>query len=332
MKYNKINELQEAYNELANEGDIKGALDLLEKGFETLTSEEVQTEFYDIMMDKCWLSSKCKMFDKVLETFLDLVNRGYVCPIQMQLYKEIKGYDGYKELKDKNDLLLNKLQKESKFEYVVHIPKSYSKDKKYPLFLNLHGDGDNIEYHKKYWNQEFLLSKGFIVVYPQSFQISHHCAYKWIKREFYDLPPKEWKDPTLYSSAYEDIKKIYDLVSREYSIDHENIIIGGFSGGAIASLDIATANIIPIKGVIALCSYKPKVFNQENLVSVARKGTKFIFIEGEKDVPVKDVEEMIEMCKNARIPYEYYINKGIGHWYPEDLDNKLDKALKFIME
>ncbi|MBZ9688786.1 hypothetical protein G9F72_020915 [Clostridium estertheticum] len=43
-------------------------------------------------------------------------------------------------------------------------------------------------------------------------------------------------------------------MSKQYSIDDENIIIGGFSGGAIGTIDIALSDIIPIKGAIALCS------------------------------------------------------------------------------
>ncbi|MCM1989940.1 hypothetical protein [Oceanirhabdus seepicola] len=55
-------------------------------------------------------------------------------------------------------------------------------------------------------------------------------------------------------------------------------------------------------------------------------------MDGEKDVPIQDVEEMIQEFKKQGVPYEYYINKGIGHWYPEDIEEKLEKALKFIME
>lgn len=332
MKYSKFTELKEACCKLEDEGDLKGALNLLEKGSETLPNKELETEFFNIMMDKCWLSAKCKLYERIIELFSEGIERGYVCPVHWKLFKGIRECNGYKNLKEKNDLLLNKLQNESKFEYVVHVPKFYSKDKKYLLFLNLHGDGDNIDYHKKYWNEEFLLSKGFIVVYLQSSQISHHHRYMWIKRDLWYESPETMDNPVLYNSVYEDMKDIYDLISREYSIDHENIVIGGFSGGAIASIDIAIASIIPVKGILALCSGKPKIFTEENLAAVAKKGIKFIFMEGEKDVPVKDVEKMMEMCKKNGIPYEYYINEGIGHWYPEDLDDKLNKALEFIME
>jgi len=54
-------------------------------------------------------------------------------------------------------------------------------------------------------------------------------------------------------------------------------------------------------------------------------------MEGEKDVPVQDVEEMMKECKRLGVPYEYYINKGVGHAYPDNLDEQLEKALNFIL-
>lgn len=62
------------------------------------------------------------------------------------------------------------------------------------------------------------------------------------------------------------------------------------------------------------------------------RGTKLVFLEGSKDERLAGVEEMMEKCKENRLPYEYYINEGIGHWYPDDIDDKCEKALDFILE
>lgn len=92
------------------------------------------------------------------------------------------------------------------------------------------------------------------------------------------------------------------------------------------------ADIIPIKGVIALCALKPRTFTEENIRKLSAKEMKWVFIDGEKDMPVQYVEDMMDICKSLGMHYKYYVNEGVGHWYPEDLDDKLEKALSFILQ
>lgn len=51
--------------------------------------------------------------------------------------------------------------------------------------------------------------------------------------------------------------------------------------------------------------------------------------ENEKEDSVKD---LIKKLKEVNFPFEYYIYKGIGHCYPEDIDEKVNKAIKFILK
>ncbi|MEG0309164.1 MAG: hypothetical protein RR636_14575 [Clostridium sp.] len=342
MKYNSFDELEKAWSRPLAEDKYEEALTILEKGAETLPKTELKKHLFTIMDYKCWFFYECKKYEQVIKILTDTIENGFSCPLYAykSVFKSQNEETRYIELKEKNDLLRREVQKRLKFEYIVYVPKGYDKEKKYPLFFNFHGDGDNTEYHKKYWKPDWLISKGFIVVYVQSSQLRYHNSYVWIKKEIH-LKEDDGENGSskfrggkseTYSSLYEEFKHCYNQILNEYSVDEKKIVIGGFSGGAMAVIDIAIADIIPIKGAIALCSLKPKTFTQENIKMLLRKSIKLVFMEGEKDIQVKDVEEMMEDCKNIGIPYEYYINEGIGHWYPEDLDDKLEKALSFIFE
>lgn len=331
MIYDSLDTLRDDYYNLADEDKYKEALTLLEEGLKALKEGELEKDFFNVMIDKCWFYCECKMYEEAINLFSQLVEKGYICPMDWP-YKGLIENAKYEKLKERNDILFHEAEKNSKLEYEVYLPKGYSKDKKYPLFLNLHGDGDNMEYHRKYWNEEFFLKKGFIVVYLQSSQISCHRGFKWVSKEFYKESIENRKNPTLYYGAHDEVKALYNFITKEYLIDENQVIIGGFSGGAIASIDIALSNIIPLKGVIALCSRKPKKFNRENLMELSKKATKLVFMEGEEDTPVKDVEDMMRICSEIQSPYEYYINTGVGHWYPDDLEQKLDDALNFILK
>lgn len=331
MKYNSFDELEVAYEKFSCKEKYKEAIELFEEGLKTLPKQEYEKNFFHIMSEKCWLYCNDGRFNEAVEIFEDLINKGYLCSIDWN-FDELKGHEKYKELEAKNEQIKRETQKNAKFDYIVHVPEGYSEDKKYPVFFSLHGDGDNIEYHEKYWESEWLTKRGFIVVCPQSSKVHSHKGYIWIDKNFYAQSHKTRKYPHTYGAMHEEFKNCYDTICEQYSVDEDNVIIGGFSGGAVATIDIAMSNVIPVKGAIPLCSLKPRTFTKENVKGALQRGVKFVFMDGQEDVPMEEVDEMIVELEGHGISQEYYINEGIGHWYPEDLEEKLDRALSFIMQ
>lgn len=347
MKYNSFKELENEYSVPFSQGKYMEALTLLKNGIKSLPEEEFEKYLFNIILDKAQLNSKSKLYDECLKDLTYLVDRGYVCPLYWSRFSDpfTKSKD-YTKLREKNDLQRSRQQENLSLEWEVLLPQNYTDGKRYPLFINLHGDGDNIAYHKEFWKAEELLNKGFIVVYIQSSQLISHNGYSWTKTVFYSPDQKNWPDleqirpisqssyeiRECYDSAYDEIKRCYDAISNEYSIDENSIIIGGFSGGATAAIDIAMTNTVPVKGFIALCSAKPNSFTKDNIEELLHRGVKGVFMEGEKDVPVPKVDEMMKDFDDIGVPYQYYINDGIGHWYPDDLNDKLVQAVDFILK
>jgi hypothetical protein len=90
-------------------------------------------------------------------------------------------------------------------------------------------------------------------------------------------------------------------------------------------------DVIPVKGLIAICpERKPDSVTIENIKKAVCRKVKVVFMEGEKSLPMKYEEEMLNMFREAGLPCEYYINKGLAHEIPKDLDGKLDEILGFI--
>ena len=163
-----------------------------------------------------------------------------------------------------------------------------------------------------------FLNNDFIFAYFQSSQAICHNGFGWTN----DI-----------QVAREDIKNCYDSIAREYLIDESSIYIGGFSGGATTSIDFTLSDILAVKGFIALCpGVKPKSFTRDRVELAAKRGVKGVLLEGEIELPVEDEEEMLKVFNEVNFPYEYYINKGIGHRAPNDFDDKLSKALRFLMD
>lgn len=326
MKYNSFIELEKDLDKFLETQKLKEALAFLEEWAITLPKEEQEKRQDTIINIKMDLFYECGMYDEFFSLITCMHNRGYSCPLHY--YDSLDQDPRYIASKEKNEQLLIEDRKKVKFQYIIYLPENYSKEMKYPIFFNLHGNGDNIGYHKEYWKPESLSSKGFIVVYLQSSQINSFNHHYWVTRKN-DGENVVWEP---YASLYNELKACYNSIAKEYSIDDERIIIGGFSGGAMCALDIAVANVIPIKGAIALCSGRLRNFTAEYISAARDRGIKLVFMEGGKDERLAGVVEIMEKCKENGLPFQYYINEGIGHWYPEDIDDKCEKALNFILE
>ncbi|MCP4213820.1 MAG: hypothetical protein GY765_04140 [bacterium] len=206
-----------------------------------------------------------------------------------------------------NEQLRLKAQKTAKPDLPVTTPKDYDKNKKYPLFIALHGGGSNIKQFKPRWNSE-KLGREFIIAYVQSSQMVSMTGFAWSDLEI----------------AKKEVADAYARVIKEYPVKTDEIIIGGFSSGGYASLGIALANAVPATGFIALCPPKPENFSKEAVVEAAKRGLRGTIITTEMDPRFKDRRYMSDIFKEAGLQYQFVPTPNIGHWFPKDLDIKID--------
>jgi len=315
VKYNKYWEFEGKITTLYNRKKYREALNLLEHASEYLPKQEFNKYLFEIMISKAEFYCHEKMHKEAINVISYLLNKGFACDNDIFDEVHLKEDIRYGELKNKNDSLLAKANEKTSFKYDVNLPVNYIEGKRYPLFIALHGDPGNIGEFSEYWKPDEFLKKDFIFVYVQSSQLYRYNGFSWTM------------NPLI---SRNDIKECYNLLLQEYFIDDECVIIGGFSGGAITALDITFANIIPIKGFIAIGPDFPESFTKENVKLAAERGVGGVFMEGEVIIPLKEQEEMIKVFEDVGLPYEFYVNKGIGHAIPQDLPAKINKALSFI--
>ena len=315
MKYNKYWEFEGEITTLYNQKKYREALNLLEHASEYLPKQEFDKYLFEIMISKAEFYCHEEMYEESINVISYLLNKGFACDNDIFDEVHLKEDIRYVELKNKNDSLLAKANEKTRFKYDVNLPVNYMEGKRYPLFIALHGDPGNIGEFSEYWKPDEFLKKDFIFVYVQSSQLYRYNGFSWTM------------NPLI---SRNDIKECYNLLLQKYLIDEECVIIGGFSGGAITALDITFANVIPVKGFIAIGPDSPESFTKENVKLAAERGVGGIFMEGEVIIPLKEQEEMIKVFEEVDLPYEFYINKGIGHAVPQDLPAKINKALSFI--
>ncbi len=118
--------------------------------------------------------------------------------------------------------------------YLVHTPPNYSKERQWPVILNFHGGGGNIEASVRGTNMNETADKhGFIVVYPEG-------TGKW---KFH-----VWNAGHCCGSAAEDqdnvddvgfVDELIDRLIKDYNVDPKRVYATGLSNGAQMSYRLA---------------------------------------------------------------------------------------------
>ena len=231
-------------------------------------------------------------------------------------------WDPYRDRADfralivRSDALLNEAQRAAKAEIVMDVPHNYVAGRVYPLFVALHGGGDSIAKFKDNWYSPRMKSD-FIVAYLQSSQLVGMDSYNWTE----DI-----------AITKREITEAYQKIAREYGLIEDQTIVGGFSSGGVAALEIALEDAFPIAGFIALCPAKPEGFIVERLAAAKVRGLRGTLLTTEMDHRVADQKEMDAMMTAAGLPHQFDITPNIGHWFPEDIDARIDQAIEFILQ
>ena len=115
--------------------------------------------------------------------------------------------------------------------------------------------------------------------------------------------------------------------SAEHQVDPRRVVLGGFSQGGQMAYTLGLRHADKFRGVIPIAgSYNPSY-------TVARDGgmPRVFVMVGEKDraleanrAAAKDLE-----AKGAKVKLNVY--PGVGHAFPQNSDEELLKALKFVL-
>ena len=233
-----------------------------------------------------------------------------------EIWAPLRKLDGFHSFNKKNEAKRLELQKVAKPKLEVFVPENYDRDKKYPLFIALHGGGENIEVFKPQWTSDLLKSE-FIVAYPQSSQMITKDGFNWTE----DMEVTK-----------QEIKKAYEKVIQDFPVNSSRVIIGGFSSGGVASLVTIFDHTIPAIGFVVLCPAKPEGFSTEKVSKAKVRGIRGTLITTEMDNRLPDQKEMAEIMKEQKLPLEFIVTPNIGHWYPENISEMIDTGIKHILE
>lgn len=195
----------------------------------------------------------------------------------------------------------------------VKITTPTNEEDKYSLIMALHGNQESLSIAEEYWS---FTRSDYLLALPQSSQIQVSDGYVWDDLE----------------KSSNELKKHYDEIIKNYSIDVENTIIGGFSAGARAALYSTLHDMISAKGLIFIGPWLPEIHEWKQLLSkLKEKGIRSYIICGDRDNDCLDcTKRFVELLKEEDVPHEFKLIEGLDHAYPSNYEEVLKAALEYI--
>jgi predicted esterase len=233
-----------------------------------------------------------------------------------EIWAPLRGSERFASIESRNEAFRQEAQREARPERLVVPPEGYDKTQTYPLFIALHGGGENMAHFQEVWTSSKMTTE-FVTAYLQSSQVTGMDEYNWTE----DL-----------EISTREIAQAYREIIDEYPVAEDRVIVGGFSSGGVATLEVALTDAIPLTGFIALCPAKPESFAEESVARAKARGLRGTLLTSEMDPRLPEQKEMAAILEKAGLPHQFVVTPNVGHWIPEDLGAQIDSAIGHILE
>ncbi len=311
-EFGSYKEMREYLGQLFNQKKYAEAATLL---------ESVLDRFPDNVMANTYNLATARMFlgeaDKALQALEEGHRRGVyygIWDFEAAFWEPMKKSGRFEAFRKENSARIEEAQKKAAMKIEVVTPKDYNPADPYPLFIALHGGGESVADFKPNWTSPRLRS-GFITAYVQSSQVAGMRGF-------------HWQDEALTRG---DLEAAYKQVLDQYRVDTGRVLIGGFSSGGFGSLIAAFHGFLPVRGFVALCPEVPRTIVDEDILAAKARGLRGTLLTTEQDNRVERQKELAGRWEKLGLATEFHVTPNIGHWYPKDFEQLLDRAIGQIL-
>lgn len=239
---------------------------------------------------------------------------------------ELKGYwYSYEYLQADDDLDL--LRKEADFEKWLQLCKDReeaargqqeskvlllgNEGQAKPTFLVLHGDQENLEIAKPYWEQ--VVEEGFLLVLQQSSQIEFSHGYNW-------------------SDVHQGVAEVgtYAEALQAEGLMGLPLWIGAFSAGCNVALRAMLDGAIEADHFVFMAPWLPDLDAwKPELVKLKEKGVTGHILVGDQDCDCQEgAEQLAALLTELGMEVTFDLIEDLNHDYPKDFSDRMRAWLK----
>ena len=327
----QLKELDKAFQFLTNLVEIDTDLNTGLSGWSSITGKYAESEYKNLINDPRWKLIKEKavfkrnLFFKELKAseneFFNVQKNNFGnTKNPKHLYSEIKNHQPYLPKQQQNYSIAFKINDSTQTALLVHLPKNYHPEKKYPLLFFLHGavrhnglsDFQPIELNLGGWNRyytKYAEQNEVILVFPKG-----SSQYNWMTPDdgFFMIP------------------EMLKLIKKGINVDDNKVFISGHSNGATGSFSYWMKQPTQFAGFYGFNTY-PMIFTGGTFVENS-KNRSFINFSTDEDYyyPPNANDDFTKLMNGNNADYKEYRYNGFPHWFPEF--DESEPAFKILFE
>ncbi|MDH3814260.1 MAG: hypothetical protein OEV48_07215 [Acidobacteriota bacterium] len=312
-------EVQEAANTLLEKEKFDEALALIEQAATKLQGREFEVS--DFMVNTLFEAGRADEALTVWEKGLDDGFFYFVIP-RSGTYDGVRKNPRFKKILARNNQVREVAQSESRPQYKVITPASYSPEGSYPLVMIIHGGNQSIVKAMERWDPT-VIGDDVIIAYVQSSGRADTKSYRWDLGgvDIYSLP-----------TAQDEVLGLYQEIVGEHAVDTGQVMLAGFSQGGNLSLFMAAEGTIPAKGFIAGCPATRTPLPLESAQAAAARGLRGTIFVGTEDWTAASAQTTASNLEEAGIPVNHIVMEDKGHEFPDNFDEVLREAVKNVYQ
>ena len=312
-------EVREAANSFLEQGAFDEALALIEAAAPNLQGRE-----FEVSDLTAQILCEAGRTDEALAVWEEGVEAGFFYFIipRSSIYDGVRRDDRFRRLVARNNRLRDIARSESKPEYRVIKPASYSARDAYPLLMIIHGGNQSIVKAMDRWDPA-VIGDDMIIAYVQSSMPADTKSYRWDLGgvDIYSLP-----------TAQDEVLGLYREIVRDYAVDTEQVMLAGFSQGGNLALFMAAEGTIPAKGFIAGCPATRTPVPPETALIAAARGLRGTIFVGSNDWTAESAQTTVSNFEESGVQVNHLVMEDKGHEFPDDFDDVLREAIEQILQ
>lgn len=282
------------------------ALAILEQNADTFPQQA--TRIYNWRMCLANLSGDPQL---ALELFQQAINLGLWWPEEMlRSDPDLTGLQGtpaFEELVGICEERAAQARAASRPQLSIRLPQTLNAP--LPLLVVLHGRNSSAMEIMSKW--EPLLEQGWIIAAPTSSQILGPNAYGWDNLEI----------------AKMEIETHLAALQRDYPVDAQKILFGGFSQGGGLAIWLALQGRQPTAKFLAIA---PFIADVEQITVPDQYQARGYIIYGDADDELAQIQAILERLRKLSVEYITEEVVGLGHEFPPQFAQSLERAMNFL--
>ncbi|MCA9925927.1 MAG: alpha/beta hydrolase [Anaerolineales bacterium] len=187
----------------------------------------------------------------------------------------------------------------------------------HPLLLALHGNNSAIGTFGEHWKT--AVQHGWLVGLPQSSQTYRPGTVSWTDWEW----------------SIQEIRQHFNALCADYPINHQQIVLAGFSMGGGLAASLALSGKIKTNGLLLVA---PFLNDARSMLPYLEAGhypseMRAYIVASEKDEYCCNIaRQLAEFLPQFNIPCRREIYPDVGHSFPPSFEAKLPEALAFLIQ